>query len=65
MPACATQKIITDQPTICNLFLQVPDTDFRDFLDEVEELGGNIRNGTCAASTLVRIIHERSVETLS
>ncbi len=38
MPACATQKIITDQPTICNLFLQVPDTDFRDFLDEVEEL---------------------------
>ena len=32
MPACATQKTIADQPTISNLFLPVPDTDFRDFL---------------------------------
>ncbi len=38
MPACATQKTIADQPTISNLFLPVPDTDFRDFLDEVSEL---------------------------
>jgi len=38
MPACATQKTIVDQPLISNLFLPVPDTDFRDFLDEVGEL---------------------------
>jgi len=38
MPACATQKTIADQPPISNLFLPVPDTDFRDFMDEVEEL---------------------------
>jgi hypothetical protein len=30
MPACATRKTITDQATIRNLFLSVPDTDFRD-----------------------------------
>jgi IS5 family transposase len=38
MPACATQGTIADQPAICNLFLPVPDTDFRDFLDEVDQL---------------------------
>ena len=38
MPACATQEKITDRPVVCNLILPVPDTDFRDFLDEVEEL---------------------------
>jgi hypothetical protein len=38
MPACATKETLTDQPTICNLFLPVPDTDFRDFLEEVDEL---------------------------
>ena len=38
MPACATQKTIADQPSISNLFLPVPDTDFRDFLEEVAEL---------------------------
>ena len=38
MPACATQKTIADQPPISNLFLPVPDTDFRDFLDEIAEL---------------------------
>ena len=38
MPACATQKTIADQPTNGNLFLPVPDTDFRDFLEEVAQL---------------------------
>jgi len=38
MPACATEQKIADPPTISNLFLPVPDTDFRDFLDEVDEL---------------------------
>jgi len=38
VPACATQKTITDLPPNGNLFLPVPDTDFRDFLDEVAEL---------------------------
>jgi hypothetical protein len=38
MPACATQKTIADQPTNGNLFLPVPDTDFRDFLKEVDAL---------------------------
>ena len=38
MPACATQKKIADQPLIGKLFLPVPDTDFRDYLDEVDEL---------------------------
>ena len=38
MPACATQKMIADEPTISNLFLPVPDTDLRDFLDEVDDL---------------------------
>lgn len=38
MPACATPKTLTDQPTIGNLFLPIPDTDFRDFLAEVDDL---------------------------
>ena len=38
MPACATQKTITDAAPISNLFLPVPDTDFRAFLDEVAQL---------------------------
>ena len=38
MPACATQKKIADSRAINNLFLPVPDTDFHDFLDEVDEL---------------------------
>ena len=38
MPACATQETIADQPPISNLFLPVPDTDFRVFLDEIAEL---------------------------
>jgi IS5 family transposase len=38
MPACATHKTIADEPTISNLFLPVPDTDLRAFLDEVGEL---------------------------
>ncbi len=38
MPACATPKTIADQTTICNLFLPLPDTDFRDYLAEVDDL---------------------------
>ena len=38
MPACATKDSLADKPTISNLILPVPDTDFRDFLDEMEEL---------------------------
>jgi len=38
MPACATHKKIADQPSNRNLILPVPDTDFSDFLDEVDEL---------------------------
>jgi hypothetical protein len=40
MPACATRKTIAYPPRISNLFLPVPETDLRDFLDEVEELAG-------------------------
>jgi hypothetical protein len=40
MPACATHKETTDIPCSGNLILPVPDTDFRDFLDEVDELVG-------------------------
>ena len=39
MPACATQNTPADQSPISNLFLPVPDTDFREFLEEVEKLG--------------------------
>jgi len=38
MPACATRERIAEQPTMSNLFLPVPDTDLRAFLDEVGEL---------------------------
>ena len=38
MPACAITGKVDDQPTIGNLFFPVPDTDFRDFLDEVAQL---------------------------
>jgi IS5 family transposase len=38
MPACATQKKIADHTSISNLFLPIPDTDFREFLEEVDEL---------------------------
>jgi hypothetical protein len=40
MPACATQKRIADQTPIRNLILPVPDTDFHEFLAEVDELAG-------------------------
>ena len=39
MPACSTQNTLADQSPISNLFLPVPDTDFREFLEEVENLG--------------------------
>jgi hypothetical protein len=38
MPACATHQETTDIPCSGNLILPVPDTDFRDYLDEVDEL---------------------------
>ena len=38
MLVCATQKKETGLSLPGNLFLQVPDTDFRDYLDEVDEL---------------------------
>jgi hypothetical protein len=38
MLACATHKNIPDPVPVDNLILPIPDTDFRDFLDEVEEL---------------------------
>jgi len=38
MPACATQETVGESVCGGNLILPVPDTDFRDFLDEVEEL---------------------------
>ncbi|MBW1860173.1 MAG: transposase [Deltaproteobacteria bacterium] len=40
MPACATEEKIVKRLPISNLILPVPDTDFRDFLEEVEELAG-------------------------
>jgi IS5 family transposase len=38
MPACATQETIVERLPLGNLLLPVPDTDFRDYLDEVDEL---------------------------
>jgi hypothetical protein len=38
MPACATPQDTTYIPYSGNLILPVPDTDFRDYLDEVDEL---------------------------
>jgi hypothetical protein len=38
MPACATPKKVGENVCVGNLILPVPDTDFREFLDEVVEL---------------------------
>ena len=38
MPTCATEEKKSDSTPLSNLIVPVPDTDFRDFLDEVEEL---------------------------
>ena len=38
MTTCATGKNIDETARICNLILPVPDTDFRDFLEEVVKL---------------------------
>jgi len=38
MPACATREETIDKPCLVNLIFPVPDTDFRDYLDEVAEL---------------------------
>ena len=37
MPACATDENKSDKTPLSNRILPVPDTDFRDFLDEVDE----------------------------
>jgi len=39
MATRATQETIVERVSIGNLFLPVPDTDFRNFLEKVEELG--------------------------
>lgn len=39
MPTCATQKTVDESSPISNLFLPLPDTDFRTFLAEVDEFG--------------------------
>lgn len=38
MTACATKRIVEEKSRNGKLFLSAPDTDFRDFLQEVEEL---------------------------
>ena len=38
MLTCATQNKIAHQPLICNLFLPLPDTEFREYLDKTLEL---------------------------
>jgi len=38
MTACATRDKIYENVSVCNLILPVPDTDFRDFLEEVDQL---------------------------
>ncbi len=38
MTACATKKILPEKVIVGNLFLPLPDTDFRGYLDEIEEL---------------------------
>lgn len=38
MPACATKSNIAERTPVVNLILPVPETDFRDFLDEMDEL---------------------------
>lgn len=38
MTACATRDKIEQNVSVCNLIIPVPDTDFRDFLEEVDKL---------------------------
>ncbi len=38
MTACATHEKVGENVCVCNLILPVPDTDFREFLDEVVKL---------------------------
>jgi len=38
MPACATQDRLNETAAVDNLLLPVPDTDFRDYLEEVEQV---------------------------
>ncbi len=36
MTACATRDNINEKVSVCNLIIPVPDTDFRDFLEEID-----------------------------
>ena len=36
MTACATERMLPATVTVGNLFLPLPDTDFREYLDEIE-----------------------------
>ena len=38
MTACATERMLPETVTVGNLFLPLPDTDFCEYLDEIEEL---------------------------
>ena len=38
MAACAIRKMLPETVTVGNLFLPLPDTDFREYLDEIEAL---------------------------
>lgn len=38
MPTCTTQEMILEKPIIYNLILPIPDTDFRNFIEEVNDL---------------------------
>jgi len=38
MPTCTTQEMIPEKPIVYNLILPIPDTDFRNFIEEVTEL---------------------------
>ena len=38
MPTCTTKDMILEKPIIYNLILPIPDTDFRNFIEEVTDL---------------------------
>ena len=50
MPACATKIKLPETVTVGNFFLPLPDTDFRDYLDEIEELAKSAPEGIASGS---------------